>query len=78
MMGKTKNSSGFSMVIMIEMITGRLPIVQVGDSEMDLVRWIQLCIEEKKPLSDVLDPYLAEDADLLSISYFWLYECLFR
>jgi serine/threonine protein kinase len=50
-------------VILLEMITGRLPIVQVGDSEMDLVRWIQLCIEEKKPLSDVLDPYLAEDAD---------------
>lgn len=50
-------------VILLEMITGRLPIVQVGDSEMDLVHWIQLCIEEKKPLSDVLDPYLAEDAD---------------
>jgi serine/threonine protein kinase len=50
-------------VILLEMITGRLPIVQVGDSEMDLVRWIQLCIEEKKPLSDVLDPYLAEDVD---------------
>ncbi|XP_030956305.1 receptor protein kinase-like protein ZAR1 [Quercus lobata] len=50
-------------VILLEMITGRLPIVQVGTSEMDLVQWIQLCIEEKKPLSDVLDPYLAEDAD---------------
>ncbi|KAF3969459.1 hypothetical protein ACB098_08G129600 [Castanea mollissima] len=50
-------------VILLEMITGRLPIVQVGTSEMDLVQWIQLCIEEKKPLSDVLDPYLAEDVD---------------
>lgn len=50
-------------VILLEMITGRLPIVQVGNSEMDLVQWIQFCIEEKKPLSDVLDPYLAEDAD---------------
>lgn len=50
-------------VILLEMITGRMPIVQVGESEMDLVRWIQLCIEEKKPLSDVLDPYLADDAD---------------
>lgn len=50
-------------VILLEMITGRLPIVQVGTSEMDLVQWIQLCIEEKKPLSDVLDPYLADDAD---------------
>ncbi|KAK7280426.1 hypothetical protein RJT34_25490 [Clitoria ternatea] len=50
-------------VILLEMITGRLPIVQVGNSEMDLVQWIQFCIEEKKPLSDVLDQYLIEDAD---------------
>ncbi|XP_062110031.1 receptor protein kinase-like protein ZAR1 [Humulus lupulus] len=50
-------------VILLEMITGRLPIVQVGSSEMDLVHWIQLCIEEKKPLSDVLDPYLVQDAE---------------
>ncbi|TKY69316.1 inactive leucine-rich repeat receptor protein kinase [Spatholobus suberectus] len=50
-------------VILLELITGRLPIVQVGNSEMDLVQWIQFCIDEKKPLSDVLDLYLAEDAD---------------
>ncbi|XP_028786458.1 receptor protein kinase-like protein ZAR1 [Neltuma alba] len=50
-------------VILIEMITGRLPIVHVGNSEMDLVQWIQFCIEDKKPLSDVIDPYLPEDAD---------------
>lgn len=50
-------------VISLEMITGRSPLVQVGDSEIDLVRWMQLCIEEKKPVSDVLDPNLAEDAD---------------
>ncbi|XP_059655469.1 receptor protein kinase-like protein ZAR1 [Cornus florida] len=50
-------------VILLEMITGRMPIVQVGASEMDIVHWLQLCIEEKKPLSDVLDPYLAQDAD---------------
>ncbi|XVF84749.1 hypothetical protein PTKIN_Ptkin17bG0063800 [Pterospermum kingtungense] len=50
-------------VILLEMITGRSPVVHEGTSEMDLVHWIQLCIEEKKPLSDVLDPYLAPDAD---------------
>lgn len=50
-------------VILLEMITGRLPIVQVGASEMDLVQWIQLCIEEKKPLSDVIDPSLTPDDD---------------
>ncbi|XP_022945835.1 receptor protein kinase-like protein ZAR1 [Cucurbita moschata] len=50
-------------VILLEMITGRLPIVQVGALEMDLVQWIQLCIEEKKPLSDVIDPSLTPDDD---------------
>ncbi|KAF8399072.1 hypothetical protein HHK36_014938 [Tetracentron sinense] len=50
-------------VILLEMISGRLPIIQVGTSEMDFVRWIQLCIEEKKPLADVLDPDLAQDSD---------------
>ena len=30
---------------------------------MDLVHWIQLCIEEKNSLSDVLDPYLVQDAE---------------
>ncbi|KAK7293307.1 hypothetical protein RJT34_16170 [Clitoria ternatea] len=50
-------------VILLELITGRLPIVHVGNSEMDLVQWIQFCIDEKKPLSDVLDLHLEEDAD---------------
>ncbi|KAL2347647.1 hypothetical protein Fmac_001647 [Flemingia macrophylla] len=50
-------------VILLELITGRLPIIQVDNSEMDLVQWIQLCIDEKKPFSDVLDMYLAEDAE---------------
>ncbi|KZV42107.1 putative inactive leucine-rich repeat receptor-like protein kinase [Dorcoceras hygrometricum] len=48
-------------VILLEMITGRGPLVQVGSTEMDLVHWMQQCIEEKKPLSDVLDPHLAQD-----------------
>ena len=50
-------------VILLEMITGRSPVIQVGTSEMDLVLWIQLCIEEQKPLADVLDTYLAPDVD---------------
>ncbi|XP_076914536.1 receptor protein kinase-like protein ZAR1 [Bidens hawaiensis] len=50
-------------VVLLEMITGQKPVVQVGLEEMDLVRWIQLCIEEKRPFLDVLDPGLAEDVD---------------
>lgn len=49
-------------VILLEMITGRFPIIQMGSSsEMDLVHWIQLCIEQQKPLSEVIDPYLVQD-----------------
>ncbi|KDP35025.1 hypothetical protein JCGZ_09313 [Jatropha curcas] len=50
-------------VMLLEMITGRSPVVHVDTLEMDLVQWIQLCIEEQKPLADVLDPYLAPDVD---------------
>ncbi|KAG2261714.1 hypothetical protein Bca52824_068793 [Brassica carinata] len=50
-------------VILLELIAGRSPVLEVGTSEIDLVRWIQVCIEEKKPLCDVLDPCLAPEAD---------------
>ncbi|GFP84686.1 probable inactive leucine-rich repeat receptor-like protein kinase at1g66830 [Phtheirospermum japonicum] len=46
-------------VILLEMITGRSPWVQVGSgSEVEIASWMQMCIEEKRPLSDVLDPQL--------------------
>ncbi|KAF9593640.1 hypothetical protein IFM89_024457 [Coptis chinensis] len=50
-------------VILLEMISGRSSLVQVGTTEMDLVRWVQLCIEDKKPLVDILDPFLARESD---------------
>lgn len=50
-------------VVLLEMITGKTPVVQVGPEEMDIVQWIQMCIDDKKPLSDVLDPSLAQDVD---------------
>ncbi|KAM7277606.1 hypothetical protein ACFE04_004740 [Oxalis oulophora] len=48
-------------VILLELISGKLPLIQVGSSEIELVRWIQLCIEVGKPLFDVLDPFLARE-----------------
>ncbi|XVE78679.1 hypothetical protein DITRI_Ditri13aG0166400 [Diplodiscus trichospermus] len=47
-------------VILQEMITGKLPSIQVGSLEMNLVQWIQLSIEERKPLSSIIDPSLAQ------------------
>nr|XP_010906986.1 receptor protein kinase-like protein ZAR1 [Elaeis guineensis] len=50
-------------VILLEMISGRSPIVLLEKLEMDLVRWVQLCIDENKPLLDNLDPFLARELD---------------
>lgn len=49
-------------VILLEIISGKSPIMQMSLSGMDLVRWIQLSIEVKPP-SEVLDPFLARDSD---------------
>ncbi|XP_020099066.1 receptor protein kinase-like protein ZAR1 [Ananas comosus] len=50
-------------VILLEMISGRSPVVLLETLEIDLVRWVQSCIEEKKPLADVLDPSLSREVD---------------
>ncbi|KAL6608035.1 hypothetical protein ACP70R_041098 [Stipagrostis hirtigluma subsp. patula] len=50
-------------VILLEMITGRSPMVLLETMQMDLVQWVQFCIEEKKPSADVLDPFLARDSE---------------
>uniref|UniRef100_A0A0D9V1J7 Protein kinase domain-containing protein n=1 Tax=Leersia perrieri TaxID=77586 RepID=A0A0D9V1J7_9ORYZ len=50
-------------VILLEMITGRSPVVLLEAMQMDLVQWVQFCIEEKKPSADVLDPSLAKDSE---------------
>uniref|UniRef100_A0A0D9Y9K0 Protein kinase domain-containing protein n=1 Tax=Oryza glumipatula TaxID=40148 RepID=A0A0D9Y9K0_9ORYZ len=50
-------------VILLEMITGRSPVVLLETMQMDLVQWVQFCIEEKKPSADVLDPSLARDSE---------------
>lgn len=49
-------------VILLEIISGKSPIMQMSLSGMDLVRWIQLSSEVKPP-SEVLDPFLARDSD---------------
>ncbi|EEF34326.1 probable inactive leucine-rich repeat receptor-like protein kinase At1g66830 [Ricinus communis] len=49
-------------VILLEMISGKSPVMQTSASEMGLVQWIQLSTEVK-PLSDVLDPFLVHDLD---------------
>ncbi|CAO2183862.1 unnamed protein product [Urochloa humidicola] len=50
-------------VVLLEMITGRSPAVLLETMQMDLVQWVQFCIEDKKPSADVLDPSLARDSE---------------
>jgi serine/threonine protein kinase len=49
-------------VILLEMISGKSPMMQVSLSGMDLVQWIQLSFEVKPP-SEVLDPFLTRESD---------------
>ncbi|KAJ3695674.1 hypothetical protein LUZ60_001051 [Juncus effusus] len=50
-------------VILLELITGRAPMVLLDNLQMDLVKWVEICIEEKKPLLDVLDPCLVRELE---------------
>uniref|UniRef100_N1R4A9 Putative LRR receptor-like serine/threonine-protein kinase n=1 Tax=Aegilops tauschii TaxID=37682 RepID=N1R4A9_AEGTA len=50
-------------VILLEMITGRSPVALLETMQMDLVQWVQFCIQDKKPSADVLDPFLARDSE---------------
>jgi len=50
-------------VVLLEMITGRSPAVLLETMQMDLVQWVQFCIEDKKPSADMLDPFLARDSE---------------
>ncbi|XP_044505179.1 receptor protein kinase-like protein ZAR1 [Mangifera indica] len=48
-------------VIILEMISGKLPMIQIGSLEMNLVQWIHLMLEHGKLMIDILDPLLARD-----------------
>ncbi|KAG6512759.1 receptor protein kinase-like protein ZAR1 [Zingiber officinale] len=50
-------------VILLELISGRSPSAVMDTSDMDLVRWVQISIEEKKSLLNVIDPYLAQEPE---------------
>lgn len=51
-------------VILLELISGQSPVLLLDTREMDLVQWFQFCISKRKPLVDVLDPYLAQEPEI--------------
>ncbi|KAJ0098697.1 hypothetical protein Patl1_21408 [Pistacia atlantica] len=48
-------------VILLEMISGKPPMIQIGSLEMNLVQWIHLMLEDGKLMIDILDPLLARE-----------------
>ncbi|KAL3719453.1 hypothetical protein ACJRO7_004419 [Eucalyptus globulus] len=50
-------------MILLEMITGKMPIVEVGSLRFDLVRWVQMSVDERIPISSIIDPILLHDLD---------------
>ncbi|XP_022992827.1 receptor protein kinase-like protein ZAR1 [Cucurbita maxima] len=50
-------------VILLEIITGKMAVIQAGSSEMELVQWIQLGIDEGKRPSCIIDPSMCGEVD---------------
>uniref|UniRef100_A0A7I4F9E8 Protein kinase domain-containing protein n=1 Tax=Physcomitrium patens TaxID=3218 RepID=A0A7I4F9E8_PHYPA len=47
-------------VVLLEVLTGRSPFAQLAAGELDLVTWTRLGLQEKRPHSDIFDPYLVK------------------
>ncbi|OWM84644.1 hypothetical protein CDL15_Pgr027431 [Punica granatum] len=50
-------------MILLETITGKLPVIEVGPLRFDLIQWVESGIRERVPLSDIVDPILTHDLD---------------
>ncbi|CAK9326152.1 unnamed protein product [Citrullus colocynthis] len=50
-------------VILLEIITGKFPVIQAGSSEMELVEWVELGMDEGKGASYVIDPSMCGEVD---------------
>ncbi|KAJ0985762.1 hypothetical protein J5N97_004118 [Dioscorea zingiberensis] len=48
-------------VLLMELISGRPPMFLLDTSELDLVKWFEFCMAQKRPLRDLLDPNLAPE-----------------
>ena len=45
-------------VVLLELLTGRSPFAQLAAGELDLVTWMRIALQEKRPLAEIFDPYL--------------------
>ncbi|ESQ28723.1 hypothetical protein EUTSA_v10018224mg [Eutrema salsugineum] len=51
-------------LVVLELVTGKSPVMQTKSSETDLVMWVESASEKNKPVWYVLDPVLARDRDM--------------
>ncbi|KAG0565547.1 hypothetical protein KC19_8G198600 [Ceratodon purpureus] len=47
-------------VVLLEVLTGRSPFAQLAAGELDLVTWTRQALHEKRPYTDIFDPYLVK------------------
>lgn len=47
-------------VVLLEVLTGRSPFAQLAAGELDLVTWTRQALLEKRPFTDIFDPYLVK------------------
>lgn len=47
-------------VVLLEVLTGRSSFAQLAAGELDLVSWIRQALHERRPSTDIFDPYLVK------------------
>ncbi|KAA0031910.1 putative inactive leucine-rich repeat receptor-like protein kinase [Cucumis melo var. makuwa] len=50
-------------VILLEIITGKYPVIQWGSSEMELVEWVELGMDEGKRVLCMMDPSMCGEVE---------------
>ncbi|BBN12464.1 hypothetical protein Mp_5g20310 [Marchantia polymorpha subsp. ruderalis] len=56
-------------VVLLEILTGRSPAMHLASAEMDLATWVRETVEERKPISEVLDIHLCAEISKLESEF---------
>lgn len=56
-------------VVLLEMLTGRSPAIHLATSETNLATWVRETVEERKPISEILDLHLCTEISILQSEF---------
>ncbi|KAG6555705.1 hypothetical protein Mapa_002942 [Marchantia paleacea] len=56
-------------VVLLEILTGRSPAMLLASADMDLATWVRETVEERKPISEVLDIHLCTEISKLESEF---------